>query len=170
MKNRTRVAPDVHPPMQCQQGPFWGRKFVKKLTRTEKNTLSIWLSGAIWTPTRRFIQRPPKNDKRRCSCFFSDEPCASAKHFFVNCPSFENFRYQLQLQFYVPPTWWEKQPGCSVAQTWNLVSHMPLQPAPMAYILQPQFLPKKQIRPLVLSATTCPLICCCSAFAIYINL
>ena len=104
MKNRTRVAPDVYPPMQCQQGPFWGRKFVKKLTRTEKNTLSIWLSGAIWTPTRRFIQRPPKNDKRRCSCFFSDEPCASAKHFFVNCPSFENFRYQLQLQFYVPPT------------------------------------------------------------------
>ena len=118
MKNGTRVAPDVHPPMQCQQGPFWGRKFVKKLARAEKNTLSIWLSGAIWTPTHRFIQRPPKNDQRRCSCFFSDEPCASAKHFFLNCPSFENFRYQLQLQFYVPPTWWEKQPCCSCKSGW----------------------------------------------------
>ena len=96
--------------------PLW-KRFVKNLTPTDKNILTIWLSGAIWTPTRRFYQREPKNGQH-CSCFFCEEPHASAKHFFVNCPKFEKLRLQLQVQFNVPSSWWEKQPRCTSKSGW----------------------------------------------------
>jgi len=114
--------------LEVYSHPPW-KRFVKKLTPTDKNILAIRVSEAIWTPTRRFYQRPLKNGEH-CSCFFCDEPHASAKHFFVNCSKFEKLRLQLQVQFIVPSSWWEKQPRCTSKSGWitfetlNPGSHM----------------------------------------------
>ena len=114
--------------LEVYSHPLW-KRFVKKLTPADKNILAIRVSEAIWAPTRRFYQRPLKNGER-CSCFFCDEPHASAKHFFVNCSKFEKLRLQLQVQFNVPSSWWEKQPrftsksGWITFETLNPGSHM----------------------------------------------
>ena len=90
--------------------PLW-KRFVKKLTPTDKNILAIWVC--------------------HCSCFFCDEPHASAQHLFVNCSKFEklNFKFSLMSHplggknsFVVPA----KAVGLPLAlvQTLNPGSHM----------------------------------------------
>ena len=121
--------------------PLW-KRFVKKLTPTDKNILAICVC--------------------HCSCFFCDEPHARAKHLFVNCSKFEKLRLQLQVQFNVPSSWWEKTASLyqqkQLGYLWLL--YRPWIPGLTCNRSQHPWHPycqhfwrKNSMRPLVLSAT-----------------
>ena len=90
--------------------------FIKSLSFPDKNVLTIWQSGAIWTPTRRFFR--PNEQDARTACFWCDERQANAKHFFCHCPKFSDLRTQLQNQHDIPTEWWESQPRCTSKSGW----------------------------------------------------
>ena len=87
------------------------KTFLKTLTPDHLTTLTVWRSGAVWTPTRRFWR--PNAPNAHTSCFWCPSPVASARHFFCDCPKFEAFRFQLQQEFQIPPEWWSQQPRCT---------------------------------------------------------
>ena len=62
------------------------KKFLKTLTPDQLKSLTIWRSGAVWTPTRRFWR--PNAPNTHTSCFWCSCSVASARHFFCDCPKF----------------------------------------------------------------------------------
>jgi hypothetical protein len=90
--------------------------WVRGLSDNDRTALNIWRGGAVRTPTRRYWR--PDYDGPLTQCPWCSAPQASARHFFVECPRFEDDRRRLQQQHNIPPTWWANQPRCTTKTGW----------------------------------------------------
>ena len=67
-------------------------KFRKSLSSEDQKILTIWRSGVVWTPTQRFYRPGSDQMDVRTSCKWCQSPQASARHFFAECPRFDDQR------------------------------------------------------------------------------
>ena len=122
-----------------------GKSSLRSLLRMKRINLTIWYQGPFGPQHVDFFHDHPKMVST-VHVFFYDEPHASAKHFFAKIGiNFSSSLMSLPLGGKNKPVALAKAVGLlfTLAQTSKLGSHMHLQPTPLAYILQTQFLPKK---------------------------
>ena len=72
---------------------------------------------AIWTPTRRY-HRPRAPQPELTVCPFCGYEAASARHFWADCPRFNNARIELQSMHHIAASWWQCQPRCTSKSGW----------------------------------------------------
>ena len=97
--------------VEALSSPLW-KQWKNSLSVEQTWELAIWRGGAVWTPTRRF------SNSSSSACPWCPELCASARHFFANCPKFEDQRNSLSAEFDIPADWWRHQPRVTAKSGW----------------------------------------------------
>ena len=100
-----------HIDVNAQSHGAWS-KWRNKLSHQERTLLSIWRSGASWTPTRRYRN----TDASKCP--YCHHPRASTRHFWVECPAFDTERHNLGTLHGIPAGWWAQQPRVTAKSGW----------------------------------------------------
>ena len=100
--------------LEAQSHPKWVR-WVKGLTGESRRLLSVWRGGAIATPTRRWTGR---GSPEQTECQFCRFDRASARHWWAECPRFDEDRGRLQMEYRIPRDWWVRQPRCTAKSGW----------------------------------------------------
>ena len=103
--------------LEIYSQPAW-IQFRKKLSPEDQKILTIWRSGAVWTPTRRFYRPGSDQMDVRTTCQWCQAPQASARHFFAECPRFSDQRKFLEDKFNLSDLWWGRQPRCCAKTGW----------------------------------------------------
>ena len=102
--------------VDCTRHKVWC-DWIKSLSPPDTTALCIWRSGAIWTPTRRY-HRPRAPQPELTVCPFCGYEAASARHFWADCPGFNNARSELQSMHHIAASWWQSQPRCTSKSGW----------------------------------------------------
>ena len=102
--------------VDCTRHKVWC-DWIKSLSPPDTTALCIWRSGAIWTPTRRY-HRPRVPQPELTVCPFCGYEAASARHFWSDCPRFNNVRSELQSMHHIAASWWQSQPRCTSKSGW----------------------------------------------------
>jgi hypothetical protein len=105
--------------VEAQSDARW-KSWCRKLTSEQQTCLSIWRSGAISTPTRRWAYRGGADAHRR-QCPFCSFELASARHWWAECPHFGEARRALEQEYRIMHGWWAAQPRCTAKSGWITV-------------------------------------------------
>ena len=88
-------------------------KWCNSLDDLHKCLLAIWRGGAIFTPTRRHSGAQDNNYQPRLGstaadlcCPYCPEQLCSARHWWTNCPRFNNSRRRLCEEHELDNAWW----------------------------------------------------------------
>ena len=110
--------------LEIYSQPAW-TQFRKNLSSEDKKILTIWRSGAVWTPTWRFYRPGSDQMDVRTPCKWCQTPQASSCHFFAERPSFDDQRMSLEAKFGIHNSWWGRQPRCCSKTGWVTFSAAP---------------------------------------------
>ena len=97
------------------------------LSREDHSLVHIWRGGAARTPSR--LASGHGGDARTVPCPWCEAPGASGRHFFAECPRFEELRGQLGAEAApgagLPPGWWGAQPRVTAKTGWITLDAAP---------------------------------------------
>jgi hypothetical protein len=95
------------------------RKWVRTLNTDGQRAFTVWRGGAAWTPSRRYWRpgRPLEEQDARAWCLCGDA-VGSARHYFAECPFFDEERARISRQWRIPPAWWTSQPRVTAKSGW----------------------------------------------------
>ena len=98
--------------LAAQSDSNW-RKWCNSLDDLHQCLLAIWRGGAIFTPTRRHSGAQGNNHQPRLGstaaelcCPYCPEQLCSARHWWTNCPRFNNSRRRLCEEHELDNAWW----------------------------------------------------------------
>ena len=106
--------------VQVQSHYYW-RKWLTTLNDNERLRLTIYRGGASWTPTRRHYNRDDSTVLDH-GCPHCTEPLASLRHYWAECPRFNDLRNAYNEQYKLPDNWWRQQPRVTSKSGWITTS------------------------------------------------